>query len=294
MRTLTWLASFPKSGNTWVRAFLTAYLLDADRPLDLKRIYEFSASESRYDLFVRLSGKRREELTDIEIDAHRRWIQEHLARDLGKAKYLKTHNARVRHFGYPLIRSELTRCAVYLLRNPLDVVDSFADHAGLTIDEAIAAMNNPSQRLGGPNWPFVAQYITTWSQHVVSWTARRDFPLLTIRYEDLQSRPLEEFSKLIEFLDWDLDQDRLQRAVRFSSFDVLQEVEQQDSFAERSPSSVSGRFFRRGKVHTWTDVLTPAQVETVIGQHGKVMASFGYPTSYQQAIEQAELKQANS
>ncbi|MDZ4850793.1 MAG: sulfotransferase domain-containing protein [Pirellulaceae bacterium] len=274
---LNWLASFPKSGNTWVRAFLAAYSSDSTEPLDLSQLNRVSHSESKIELFSKVSGKSSDQLTPFEINALRSKVQEHLACSLPKQCVIKTHNAFLMRSGFALICRELTRAAVYIVRNPLDVVDSLADHANMSIDAAIGLMNNSNHRLGGPHSKLVVQHLDTWSGHVQSWMAQRDFPILMLRYEDLKTAPSHEFEKLIRFLEWDFDRARLERAIGRTDFASLSQMETQTGFVEKSQVAKSGRFFRRGEVGTWTKILTSQQIETIVEHHASTMLACGYP-----------------
>ena len=142
--TLTWLASYPKSGSTWVRAFLAAYQsFEPDlAAFDLTRVTRCSTSDSRATFFADLAGKPYESLSQSEIDALRSQVQQRLATSIDANIVVKTHNARGMHGGFPLVDAAVTRRAVYLVRNPLDIVDSMADHAGLQIDGAIALLGD--------------------------------------------------------------------------------------------------------------------------------------------------------
>jgi Sulfotransferase domain len=147
MRNLNWLASFPKSGNTWARMFVAAYLSD-DASFELKQVHNFSRSESLLSIFADIAGKPSEELTDEDINTHRMAVQERMARNVGQ-RVVKTHNARLTQGSRRQIFSRYTRTGIYVVRNPLDIVDSLADHTNLSIDATIDLMNRPGQRFEG-------------------------------------------------------------------------------------------------------------------------------------------------
>ncbi|HRX83226.1 MAG TPA: DUF6065 family protein, partial [Pirellulaceae bacterium] len=175
-----------------------------------------------------------------------------------------------------LIYSRFTKAGIYVVRNPLDVVDSLADHTNKSIDEAIDLMNDPGHRLGKTEM-HAAQFVGTWSHHVRTWTNNEnEFPLIVLRYEDLKDDPFEHFGRLIKFLGWDYDADRVRRAVEQTAFPSLQEAEQAAGFAEASTVARSGRFFRHGENGRWRNVLNSRQAARVIAHHREVMEMFGY------------------
>ena len=278
MQKLNWLASYPKSGNTWVRCFLRAYQYDAYEPIDINSIGKISKSACRLRYFLELSDKTT--LDNEEIDALRAQVQKRLAERIGHHQVVKTHNARTTNRGYPLIQVPYTRCAIYVVRNPLDIVDSFADHVGTAHHAAVQMMANPAQILDDAKGVFVRQYLDTWSGHVLSWTEKTPFPVLVLRYEDLIRDGFTYFSRLIRFLGWFFDEDRVKRAMQWSSFSELRAAENTRGFKETSSVSTSRRFFRQGQVDAWKSVLDDQLVRRIVDDHGSVMARMNYATDY--------------
>jgi hypothetical protein len=276
LKNLDWLASYPKSGNTWTRAFLAAYASNASAPMSLSQISRVSNSESRLSLFCKEAKKAREQLIEIEIDSLREAVQAKLAQSKRPQTVIKTHNARIEQNGYPLIRPEYTRSAVYIVRNPLDIVDSMADHSNLTLDQSVALMNNRNHQIGGGESGFVKQYLDSWSQHVESWLSAKEFPVFFLKYEDLKQSPIEGFKQIIQFLGWEFDQDRLERAVKWSDFKVLQSAETNTGFTETSKIATSQKFFRHGTTDRWQSILNDSQIESIIQHHAGTMFKLGY------------------
>lgn len=274
---ITWLASYPKSGNTWVRSFLAAYSFSGECPdgFDLNLIPRITASESRAAAFAELAGVPFNELSDEQIDGLRSEVQRRLAKTLGPNQVVKTHNARVRHRGTPLICREYTARAIYVVRNPLDVVDSLADHCGTTVEDVITLLGDRRHRLGGSAGN-VPQYLDSWSGHVKSWVNNSAFPAHLVRYEDLLNDPIGRFREILQFLEREVVEERLAKAVNQTSFEALRENEQQSGFAEVSQFSKSGTFFRRGISDAWKSVLQPDQIQIVLHEHGKAMQLAGY------------------
>lgn len=276
MKNLLWLASYPKSGNTWVRAVLTAYLNDAPGPFNFKAMDGFTVSESSFRDYVARSGKSREQLDMATIDALRRDVQQALTTRKERPFWVKTHNANVLHKGQRLVYPEFTQAAVYVVRNPLDVVDSLADSCGRTIDQGMDLLNDPRHALGGPKAVHVKQYLGTWSEHVHSWIRETEFPVHVLRYEDMHAQGFATFKRLFEFLSWPLDESRLARSLERTAFRKLQVVEEQAGFAERNPAAKSGRFFRSGQSNTWPHILNRQQAEAIIAKHAEAMRAVGY------------------
>lgn len=275
MNSLVWLASYPKSGNTWMRLLFAAYqMASEDSSFQLHDAFRVTMSESRRTDFERLAGKGN--LTVTEVDQLREAVQVELSERVRPPVLLKTHNARVQHQGYPIIRRELTLGAIYVVRNPLDIVDSFADHWGVSKDRAIEMMNNRRQSIGGPNADLVTQYLESWSEHVKSWVDQRVFPVHIVRYEDLLNSRETTLRNVLTFLGWEADPDRIAKALSETEFERLKERESADGFEETSKKSSSGRFFRRGVAGHWRESLSAQQIDRICLHHGEVMRRFGY------------------
>ena len=271
MGRIVWIASYPKSGNTWVRAFLHALL--APGPFDLGRMAETAANEAAADRFTAIEARPWAAWTAEDVARVRPLAQAALARGRTRDVLCKTHLAAMRHRGRPTINLEVTRRAVYIVRNPLDVAVSYADHQGLPLDRAIGLLN-----LDGHVSPATAAHahepMGSWSQHVASWTGKPGPALHVLRYEDLHDDPRAAFSGLAAFLRLPAAADRIRRAAETVSFEALARQEARTGFAERSPAQA--RFFRRGRAGAWRDVLTAGQAARVVEAHRDQMARFGY------------------
>ena len=140
---LIWIASFPKSGNTWTRTFLhnLLSLLDGrDEEHDINAMNEFSTWDLAAHRYEPHLGKPATEATRAEIAAVRPIVQAEIAAQTDGLALVKTHHALVMDRGHPTINFKVTSGAVYLVRNPLDVAISYAHHMDSDIDHAIEAM----------------------------------------------------------------------------------------------------------------------------------------------------------
>ncbi|QDV58698.1 sulfotransferase domain-containing protein [Rosistilla oblonga] len=278
MKSLVWLASYPKSGGELVEELFAQYQLTSGTQDDrLQWIFHSTKCASRRQAYERAAGRKG--LSNQEIDELREAVQIDLSNRVRPPVLIKTHNARVQHNGFPIIRRELTLGAIYIVRNPLDVVDSVADHWGVDHDRAIAMMNDRNLTIGGPKQDLVTQYLESWSGHVTSWIDQRAFPVHVVCYEDLLARTEITFRNVLTFLGWDPDPERIERAIAETDFRRLQKREKEAGFGERSNKSTSGTFFRSGKAERWRDTLTEVQVNRVVEANADVMERFCYQTS---------------
>lgn len=273
---LIWLASYPKSGNTWARVFLAnlaAIMADAAETPDLASIARFSHSANYLTYFKEVLGFKPTAQHVKEIAAARAKVQQKIADSHEGLVFLKTHNALANDRGHPLFNFAVTSGAVYIVRNPLDVAISLAHHAGDSLDKAIdviAAENVES----AVDDTFVNEVWSSWSRHVGSWTRKPHPAIRVMRYEDMLGDPLASFTALTRHLQLAATPHQIALAVERASFDKLQDEEAREGFKEKP--ELAERFFREGRAGQWREVLAPDQVGRVVAAHGEQMKRFGY------------------
>jgi hypothetical protein len=273
MAGIVWLASYPKSGNTWLRAFLHNFLRAPEQSYDINRLTELTLGESQTPLYRALDPDFDQHYTDERVRELRPLVHRAITRSSPDSVLVKTHNALVEEEGHPLISLDLTAGAIYVVRNPLDVAISFSHHNRTTIDNIIEFMNT-SLAATKSNDKNVYEIYHTWSEHVASWTATPSPTLHVMRYEDMLANPQKSFAAVVKFLGIEVRRQRIEKAVRLSSFQVLKEQERRQGFRER-PERMEA-FFREGKAGQWKKLLTKDQVAAIVAAHREQMARFGY------------------
>jgi len=277
-RGIVWIASYPRSGNTWTRAFIHALVNVVRDPefsdLDINRIEEYSASESAAEQYRKYLGKPPFRAAPAEIAAARPKVQADIVARLNRLVFIKTHNASALDYGHPLINMAVSAGAIYILRNPLDVAISFAHFRGVPIDQVIDDMATPGFGVA-TNRQNVRVVTGSWSEHVKSWTDRPHPVVLVQRYEDLVDKPKESFAAVARHLLITPTPEQLDKAIALAHFDRLREKEAAAGFVEK-PETSAEPFFRAGRPGQWREVLTSAQVERIVSAHRPVMKKFGY------------------
>jgi hypothetical protein len=273
MGAIIWLASYPKSGNTWLRAFLHNLLRNPQEGYDINRLDDFTLGESSYGWYRLFDPRPLEAYSTAEVAALRPKVHRHLTTLFPDSVFVKTHCAVMEDHGVPTVTSEATAGAFYVVRNPLDVAVSYAHHLGAELDDIIAYMATPRSQTPASNG-HVHELLGSWSEHVESWTAKPGRGLHVVRYEDMLERPQATFGAIVKFLGLKPPRERLERAINRSSFRVLQEQERRHGFKERGEKAE--RFFREGKSGQWRKALTPEQVERIVAAHAEQMRRFGY------------------
>ena len=278
---VVWLASYPKSGNTWLRAVLTNYLSEDGGPASINALLgggEEAAGRRFFDEFLEMESTN---MTEAEVERHLPQFRARLAQPPFEPPnppngpfFVKTHEPYRLAGG--TARFPPTGRAVCLVRNPLDLAVSYAHHAGIPIDHAIAGMNGDEMKFMSLGSVFgrLPEPRGIWSENLSSWTEQADIPTHVARYEDLLADPHTGFAAIVRFIGLGEDPVRLRQAVEHSRFSRLQAQEAEFGFVEKQPKAQS--FFRAGRAGSWRTALSPEQVRALVDKHGELMARFGY------------------
>ena len=274
---ITWLTSYPKSGNTWLRTFLTNYDPKRTEPASINELIGASITSDRH-LFDEYVGLASADMTLEEIAEYRPIFCELLARDYTEPCFVKVHDAyTINNSGKACFPRQATAGVIYIIRNPLDVVVSYAHHENKTIDEIIKGMNCDRLSLAySPRniYSQLPQKLLSWHNHVISWVDNPELKVHVVRYEDMLARPVETFSNIVKFAGLALDANLLEKAIAFSHFDQLAAQEKKSGFTEKQPTALS--FFRQGHVGAWQNHLSQHQINKIIKNHYKIMKRFNY------------------
>jgi hypothetical protein len=273
---IVWLASYPKSGNTWLRAFLTNFRHNASEPADINALDSSLIASTRH-WFDDIVGIEASQLLDEEILALRPDFYRYAAAESAETLYLKIHDAYLPEVnGKPIVPADVTQGVIYVLRNPLDVVISFSHHNHQSIAQTVQFINNTQATLARTHNKVhdqLPQRLRSWSQHVQSWLDQSDIPVYCIRYEDMKRDPTAVFTNVVRFLGLPDDPERISQAVANASFETLQSQEKQHGFRERISASA---FFRQGRSGQWLERLTPEEIACICHEHAATMQRFGY------------------
>ncbi len=271
------IASYPKSGNTWMRAFLASLKLGGRTP-DLHRDIDTIPTLAARSLHDAFAGLECSDLTPAEVAR----LRPHVSRRIAAARpgLFKVHDANLPPPGAdePAIPADSIDRVVYVVRDPRDVALSAAHHFGQPVEAVVADLGNPGHMIGRSTTGLnsnVEQWLSSWSRHVESWLDAPGLRRLCLRYEDLTARPEASFAEVCRFLEWDAPAAEIARAVAATRFDRLAAREQADGFS--GALTVSGNaFFREGRAGGWRGTLAPALAERIARDHAATMARLGY------------------
>lgn len=273
---IVWLASYPKSGNTWFRAFISSLLNDESEDISINKMKTDGIFSSRQILDF-MTGIESSNLTADEIDRLRPAVFNYLSQNAKRALFVKVHDAYTYlDDGTPLLGTAGAK-AIYIMRNPLDVAVSFANHASKDFDHIIERMGAPAfafcrSRNSLPNQ--TRQKLLTWSMHVESWSRAAELPVHIVRYEDMKADPVATFAGALRFIGFVCTDEQIMRAIEASRFEKLKAEEDRKGFKEKPYKTAS--FFRAGRVGDWRNHLSEAQRDRIITDHGPIMKKYGY------------------
>jgi len=273
MGKIVWLASYPKSGNTWMRAFLHNLMLAAPSPHDINRLDELTGGDVDPALYAGIAGRPAESLSVEEAIALRGRVQHSLADAAAGSRFVKTHSALLYIYGCNTIDMGVTAGAIYIVRDPRDVALSFAHHLGQSPERIVDLMATDNAHTDA-SAAMMPDVIGSWSQHVESWTGNPNPGLHVVRYEDMLRDTQKTFAGVVRFLGLEVAPARLTAALRNSSFKALAEQEKRRGFRER-PGQAE-RFFRKGVAGGWRRELDPGLARVIEQRHRVQMQRFGY------------------
>lgn len=270
-----WIASYPKSGNTWIRLLLESVIAGGTVPEFGKRVRfaPIVAQRADFDLFLDVEAS---DLTLSEQAELRHDLACVMAAEVVEPQFRKVHD----YWGYtpagrPLFPEAVTLGSVYLVRDPRDVAISWAHHCGDTIDEAIAFLAREDAALTRPGrWQDqLGQRLMSWSAHVESWMTAVPAPML-VSYERLSQQPEAVLAEVAAHVGIAASAAIIGDAVAANRFERLKAEESVRGF---DLGQASGRaFFRRGLAGGWRDTLTPSQADRIVQDHGAMMERLGY------------------
>ncbi len=279
---IIWLASFPKSGNTWMRAFLSSYLyLDLDKESFtfnlLKKIERFPNLNQLNNIGIKPKSF---------LDVAKSWIptQNHINLN-NKINLLKTHQAFGNFENFPFTDSNNTLGAIYLVRDPRDVLISYSKHMKQSIDKTLDLVledDSKGNLFEGKN-SVIGEMRGSWSQHYNSWKYSNLKEKIIIKYEDLINNPFDTFSKVISHLNYlfrklsfplETNAERIRKCIEISNFNNLQNLEKKLGFSDNINSGAT--FFNKGTTNQWQDELNDKIIYKIEKKFKKEMKELNY------------------
>jgi len=261
-----WIASYPKNGNTWLRSLLSAYYFTKNgnfiNDKILKNIPQFP--EKRY--FTNFDYDK-----SIPASTAQFWIKaQEIINKEKKIKFFKTHNIYGSLNNTDFSNKYNSIGAVYIVRDPRNVITSMMNHFEMNKDDALNFMLNEKKFTYDhfkKNDYSDFQFISSWEKNYKSWIKNKDFPIKLIKYEDLIDQTFYIVKDLINFinktcnLDHNFDKSKAQNAIETTSFEKLKKIENDHGFSESIKSKSRDKnkvpFFHLGPNNNWQKIFDP-------------------------------------
>jgi len=257
-----WVASYPKSGNTWLRALLSSYYYSEDGAFNQKLLSKIDQfPQKKYYSNFNYDKK-------IVTNTSKFWLkaQEKINLDK-KLKFFKTHNILGGLNGNQFTNTKNSIGGIYIVRDPRNVITSLKNHFEMNNSEALEFMLNKNKytydyHLENDYSDF--QLISSWENNYKSWRNQKNIPVKFIKYEDLYFKTYEVFKNLIEFINMTcknqnkFNKNKAQKAIYSSSFDNLKSIEDKKGFSESVLSKIGTKkvsFFHLGPKNNWKNIF---------------------------------------
>jgi len=280
-----WIASYPKSGNTWLRALISSYYYTEDGVYHqniIKEIGQFP--EKRH--FKSFDYNK-----DLVTDTSKFWLkaQEKINEDK-KLRFFKTHNAFGALNNNQFTDNRNSLGAIYIVRDARNVITSIKNHYEFNDDQALTWMLNQNNYIYDVNnfendgyGDF--QYISSWSINYKSWKVQKKIPIKIIKYEDLLNQTFVVFKDIIEFINKftqineKINIEKLKNSVNSTFFDKLKKDEEKNGFSESITSTKTKTkipFFYLGPKNNWKNILNEKDAHLLNSYFEKEMKELGY------------------
>ena len=260
---IIWIASYPKSGNTWVRSLLSTYLYSEDGNFNfrlLKKILKFPSK--KYLKYFTNDFSDIKKVSEYWIASQER-INLH---NENKSILLKTHSALCTLEKNPFTNKKNTQAVIYIVRDPRNVITSVGNHYSMNIDESYDFITDNNRILTGDKWGGdnfgISDVLGSWSSHYKSWKNIKFAPILIVKYEDLINDPKKSMIEIINFLqkftDIKIDNKKISKTVESCNFENLRKLEKKEGFDEAAYSEKLNKtvnFFHLGKKNKWENLL---------------------------------------
>ncbi len=257
---IIWVASYPKSGNTWVRSIISSLIYTEDGIFDGPCIRKIGQYPQRR--FLEYFTKDFNNIHEIK----KHWIssQERINLD-GKIKFFKTHHLNCKVDNYPFTNKECTRATIYIVRDPRNLVDSISNHFSKSIEESkkfllTSMVLSPGKEIELRSGNVIT-YLGTWKEHYKFWTNDNE-NLLIIKYEDLIKNIHQEIDKIVAFLrnliDFEISDTKKENIIKSTSFRALKKIEENGKFTENAfikGTNEKVKFFNKGPDNNWQNSL---------------------------------------
>ena len=279
MKKIFWISSYPKSGNTWVRYVLANYFYNKNRIDSNFDILDTIKKFPSVNILKNIVNENKLIENPYCISEYWNEVQKEITiQSPYNFIFLKNHNALVKINEYELINYIFSLAAIYIVRDPRDILVSYLNYdKTLTKENAIDRLTNKNLYCHVSKKDFFdIEVLGSWKFNYISW---RDgvskVPRIIVKYEDLLNNTFNTFQKIISFicdiLKLKIDNEQLKFSINQASFKRLQDLEKKLGFSESK-----NQFFYSGKSNNWRDILDKNDILFIENCFKKEMKELNY------------------
>ena len=272
---IIWISSYPKSGNTWVRAFLSTYLNSTDGKFNFSLLDKIGEFPDHNILNKFMDSKDFYNLSEVS----KHWIKvQELINSNKELTFLKTHSSLCNINGNQFTNSDNTLAFIHIVRDPRNIVLSMANHFGITQEESYKIISDKMYIIYPKknNQPIPSTLVSSWNNHYLSWKNSDSISKIVIKYEDLIKNTKDTFEKIINFLSEQAkikyDEKKIINSINVTQFDNLKKNEDKYGFN----MGQKNKFFYLGKKNDWKNLLDPGIGDKINLQFKSEMNELGY------------------
>lgn len=278
---IIWISSYPKSGNTWVRALLSSYFYSKDGNFHFDLLEHIKEFPKHSDYLNEISVyKNLAEIAKEWIPAQRKLNLKHN----NSTFFLKTHSAICNVDGSDFTDKENTLGAIYVVRDPRNVILSLSNHFDYSIEKSLEMICNKKQIITNPtkeNRYLGFTVVSDWQNHYRTWKNCKLVEVKIVKYEDLILSPKNTFISILNFINKfmqvDIDEDRIKNVLMSTEFSKLQQSENKYGFKESSNmSGFNKKFFNLGPKNDWRLILDDRNRNKIEKSFQVEMQELGY------------------
>ena len=277
---IIWLASYPKSGNTLMRSILSSYFYSKDGNFEFKnlnQIKQFPMSVDFMSLGIDIEN-------DKEVFKNFINVQKFINEKKRSLSFFKTHSSLVKMYDCDFTNLENSLAAIYIVRDPRNVVTSFANHNGISVDEATDIILDQNM-FTDKSSNICKVLVGSWASNYNSWKEfKKKNKYILIKYEDLISKKKTVLIRVFKFLNQvglshNLNIIKLNKAIKTTEFNLMKSKEEKESFSEALPDKETGKrrvFFNLGPKNDWRKILDKKNIEKIEKHFKDEMLELGY------------------
>ena len=283
---IIWIASYPKSGNTWIRSLLCAYLFSKDGKFNFNLLGNIKQFSSKNFLSSSKNPKKK------QIEIFENWIpSQTLINKDKKIHFFKTHNALCTINGNKFTDELNTKAAIYIVRDPRNIITSLSHHYEINLEESFQFLVNKKKTIFPIDFTALkvrdsyndVNVLGDWSGHYKSWKNIGFCPIKIIKYEDILADTNGVFVSILEilskFIEIKIEKNKIHESLNSTSFDALRKMEKEQGFVESTTSNKTKQkinFFNLGRKNSWEKILDKKIVEKINNAFKDEMRELNY------------------